>query len=196
MSAAGFRTRRRFVAAGMILAAAVIAGCATPQRIGGEVQGPSFDRTGRFALLVEHRGGDRDSVQGGFAWRDTRARQWLDLANPLGSTLARIEVTPNLAVLTRSDGTTDQAPHADALVEQVLGSPIPVEGLRDWLHGRLAPGAAEQVEKDAEGRLARFVQNGWQAELSRYDTLGPRLLRLRRAETARDISLRLVIDGQ
>jgi len=188
------RLRRRLVFAGLSLA--VIAGCASPPRIDAVAEGPSFDRTGRFALLVEHQRGERDAVQGGFAWRDTQGQQWLDLANPLGSTLARIEVRLGRAILTRSDGTTDTAPHADALVEQVLGSPIPVDGLRDWLRGRLAPGSAEQVRRGADDHLERFTQNGWQVELSRYDELGPRLLRLRRAEAGRDISLRLVIDGQ
>lgn len=190
------RSRRSLFAAAAALVALTIAGCASPPRIDGMGQGPSFDRTGRFALLIDHRDGERESVQGGFAWRDTQSTQWLDLANPLGNTLARIEVTPSRAILTRSDGTTDAAAHADALVEQVLGSSIPVEGLRDWLRGRLAPGAAAQAEKDPEGRLARFVQNGWQVELSRYDGLGPRLLRLQRGEAMRDISLRLVVDGQ
>lgn len=196
MSNAVFFTRRRVVVAGLSLFAAAIAGCASPPRIEGAVDGPSFDRTGRFALLVEDRAGERDAVQGGFAWRDAQGVLKLDLANPLGSTLARIEVTPERAVLTRSDGTTEAAPYADALVEQVLGSPMPVAGLRDWLRGRLASGPAQQTDKDTAGNVASFVQHGWRVELSRYDNLGPRLLRLRRSEAGRDISLRLVIDGQ
>src|SRR5690606_5224498 len=152
-----------------------------------------FDRTGRFALQVEHRGGKQDAVQGGFAWRDTLNGQRLDLANPVGNTLARIDVKPGQALLTRTDGTTEAAANPDAVVEQVLGSPIPVGGLRDWLRGRLAQGPAEHVEKDSEGRLARFSQNDWRVELSRYDEQGPRMLRMRRTEPERDISLRLVI---
>jgi len=186
--------RRHMMAGGLAVAMALIAGCAAPPRIEDAAQGPSFDRSGRFALLVERRNGGQDAVQGGFAWRDTAAGQRLDLANPLGNTLARIDVRPGQALLTRSDGTTETAADPDALVEQVLGSPIPVGGLRDWLRGRLAPGPSEYVEKDADGRLSRFAQNGWRVELSRYDDLGPRLLRLRRTDPGRDISLRLVID--
>src|SRR5690606_29403307 len=116
----------------------------------------AFDRSGRFALLVEFRDGKQDAVQGGFAWRDAGETQQLDLANPLGSTLARVDVRPGQAVLTRSDGTTDVAENPDALVEQVLGSPIPVVGLRDWLQGKLASAPSEHVEKDDAGRLSRF----------------------------------------
>lgn len=188
-------SRRRLVAAGLAAAVAAMAGCASPPRIDAVSDGPSFDRSGRFALLVEHRNGGQDAVQGGFAWRDARSGQRLDLANPLGNTLARIDVQPGRAILTRSDGSGETAADPDALVEQVLGSPIPVGGLRDWLRGRLAPGPAEHVEKDEQGRLFRLAQNGWRVELSRYDEKGPRLLRLRRTEPARDISLRLVVDG-
>ena len=188
--------RRRLMAGGLALATALVAGCVSPPRIQGAAQGPSFDRTGRFALAVEHRGGEQDAVQGGFAWRDTAGGQRLDLANPLGNTLARIDLQPGKAVLTRTNGTVEAAPDPDALVEQVLGSPIPVAGLRYWLQGQLAPGPAEHVEKDGNDRLLRFAQQDWRVELSRYDDQGPRLLRLRRTEPARDISLRLVVDGQ
>lgn len=188
--------RRRLLFASVGLLGALVAGCASPSRIEGPDAGPSFDRTGRFALLVDRRHAEQEAVQGGFAWRDTAAGQRLDLANPLGNTLARIDLQPGRAVLTRSNGAVEQAASPDALVEQVLGSPIPVAGLRYWLQGRLAPGPAQHVEKDAEGRLFRFAQQGWRVELSRYDELGPRLLRLRRTEAARDISLRLVVDGQ
>src|SRR3546814_10947988 len=75
----------------------------------------------------------------------------LDLANPLGSTLARVEVTPAGATLFRSDGTTQQARTADALVAQVLGSPIPVEGLRDWLRGRTGSQRVDDLKKNAAG---------------------------------------------
>ena len=183
--------RRRWLAASLA-AAALLSGCFTPARIQGD--GPAFDRSGRFALLVEHSNGKQDAVQGGFAWRDATSHQQLDLANPLGSTLARVDVRPGQAVLTRSDGSTDTAEGPDALIDQVLGSPIPVSGLQDWLQGRLASGNADHVEKDSDGHLSRFQQNDWRVELSRYDELGPRLLRLRRTEPGRDISLRLIVD--
>lgn len=189
-------TRRRLMAGGLALAAAVLAGCASPPRIGDAAEGPSFDRAGRFALLVDHRDGKQDAVQGGFAWRDTPGGQRLDLANPLGNTLARIDLRPGRAMLTRTDGTVEEATDPDALVEQVLGSPIPVAGLRYWLRGRFAPGSVQHAERDADERLYRFEQQGWRVELSRYDEQGPGLLRLRRTEPARDISLRLVVDDR
>ncbi len=181
--------------AALCLGAALLAGCATPQRIAGQADENAFDRTGRFALTVEQRNEAPEAVQGGFAWHDAGDVLLLDLANPLGSTLARVEVRPGHAVLQRSNGATEAASSPDALVEQVLGSPIPVAGLRHWLKGRTGPGA-QQLQTDEQGRPAQFIQGGWRVVLSRYDAQGPRLLQLSRNEAQRDIRVRLAVDSQ
>src|SRR3546814_10531399 len=69
------------------------------------------------------------------------------------------------ATLFRSDGTTQQARTADALVAQVLGSPIPVEGLRDWLRGRTGSQRVDDLKKNAAGQIESFIQNGWSVRL-------------------------------
>jgi len=138
----------------------------------------------------------RDAVQGGFAWLDSGKRLRLDLANPVGSTLARIDVTPARAVVTRSDGSTEQAADADGLVEMALGSPLPVSGLRDWLRGRTGQGGqVSNLEKNSQGQITGFTQDGWRVRLSRYDDQGPGLVQLNRDDSSRSISARLVIDG-
>lgn len=178
------------------LACLFLAACATPQKIAGSGSGgPVFDRTGRFAVSVEHNDGKRDAVQGGFAWHDGGRELLLDLANPLGSTLARVQVLPGKATMTRSNGETETAGSPDGLVDQVLGSPIPVNGLRDWLRGQTGAAPVSDLQKGTDGNIVRFRQAGWQVALSRYDSEGPRLLQLNRSEAGRDISVRLVIDG-
>jgi outer membrane lipoprotein LolB len=184
--------RRRWLlaAAGSML----LAGCAAPPRIGEGLAGQAFERRGRFAVSVNYSNGRQEAVQGGFAWHDTARALTLDLANPLGSTLARVQVTSGQAVMTRSDGTTERASHPDALVEQVLGSPIPVAGLRDWLRGRTGTEPVSGLERDAEGRPVVFTQDGWRVQLSRYDATGPGLLQMNRNDANRTLSVRLVVD--
>ena len=174
----------------------VLFGCATPEPPVRQATGAAFERNGRFAVAVEYFGGKRDAVQGGFSWLDQGRRLVLDLRNPMGSTLARVQVDASGALLVRSNGEREHAPHPDALVEQVLGSPVPVAGLRDWLQGRTggAPGDATGLQRDSERRLSSFNQDGWRVQLSRYDSLGPRLLQLNRNEASRSISVRLVVD--
>ncbi|NYT65486.1 outer membrane lipoprotein LolB [Alcaligenaceae bacterium] len=172
----------------------MLVACATPQKMAPLSSDKLFERVGRFALSVQHANGKQDAVQGGFAWQDTGQQLKLDLANPLGSTLARVLVMANSAVLTRSNGSQQVASDPDALVELALGSPIPVSGLRDWLQGRAGAGAVDQ-QLDDQGRVLSFVQSGWRVRLSRYDELGPALLQLNRNDALSDISVRLVVNS-
>lgn len=172
----------------------LLAACAVPKKIDHAGADASFQRSGRFALSVNYHGGKQDAVQGGFAWLDTGSQLKLDLANPLGSTLARVEVDSVHAVLTRTDGSVIAARHPDALVEQVLGSPIPVAGLRNWLQGRTGNHTVTLLEKNSDNQILSFSQDGWRVRLSRYDQYGPKLLQLNRHDVQRDISVRLVTD--
>ncbi|WP_459618814.1 lipoprotein insertase outer membrane protein LolB [Bordetella sp. 2513F-2] len=186
--------RRLCAWAGAALMAGLAACTTVPKPVAGD--GDAFSRVGRFAITVTEEGGRQQAVQGGFAWRDDGRRYQLDLTNPLGSTEARVEGQPGHAVLTKADGTRLSAPGPDALAEEALGSPVPVQGLRDWLRGRVAEAPeAERLQHDEQGRPAAFGQGGWNARLSRYDALGPQLLVLQRQEAGRRIMVRLVVDA-
>ncbi len=182
---------RGWLAAGLC---ALLAGCASvPDAPSGTAEG-AFSRGGRFAITMTASSGEQQAVQGGFTWRDDGRRYQLDLTNPLGSTEARVEGRPGHATLTKADGTVLQADTPDALVEEALGSPVPVSGLRDWLRGRVADDApAGKLQNDAQGRPLSFEQDGWQARLSRYDDQGPGLLVLQRTEPGRRIVVRLAV---
>lgn len=173
---------------------AILAGCAGPAYIAGD--GAAFERTGRFAVNVTEAGSAPEAVQGGFAWRDTGRVLRIDLVNPLGSTLARIMVESSGAVLEHADGSTEAAPDADALLAKVMGTALPVANLRDWLQGEPGSGSVIAMQRDAQGRPETFSQEGWQLRFSRYDALGPGLLRLDRRDGGRQISVRLAIDTQ
>ena len=177
---------RRMFAWLSLLTVALVAGCATPERIAGDV-GNAFERTGRFSLTAEAPGQQTEAVQGGFAWRDDGRSLRFDLSNPVGSVLARVRVEPGSAVLERSNGEREYAQDPDALAAMVLGESVPVSGLRYWLQGRAeSANAGEQPESLSE--------NGWEVQLSRYDESGPRLLRLSRQDGGRRIQMRIAID--
>lgn len=167
--------------------------CAVPQKIGGTE--PGFERAGRFSVTVEEADGQIESVQGGFAWHDTGQLLQLNLANPLGSTLARLEVQPSQVVLTRADGSRETAPSPEALVARILGGPLPVTGLRQWLQGKVNTASAQNLQKNSQGQIEAFEQLGWQVQLQRYDEQGPARLNLRRSDTGRTIRVRLLIDS-
>lgn len=179
---------------------AVLSACATPPQpkdgsgAGADQASSALSRSGRFAVSVTHSSSQVEAVQGGFSWRDDGRKLMLDLSNPLGNTLARVWVLPGQAILERTDGSQELATHPDALVEQVLGSPVPVAGLRDWLHGRTGSAPVQSERRDDQQKLSSFEQSGWRVTLSRYDEQGPRLLQLNRHEANRSISVRLVVD--
>lgn len=170
----------------------LLAACASPPSLVGH-QADAFSRTGRFAVTATEPGAPSQAVQGGFAWLDEGGRLTLDLANPLGSILARVQVTPGRAVLTRSNGQVEQAANADALVEQVVGVPVPVSYLRYWMRGQVSDSARVQ-RRDAQGHALQFEQQGWTVELSRFDDQGPGLLQMQRNEGARTLKVRLIVN--
>ena len=191
--------RMRAVWFGMCwISLSILAGCATPPVSDRQVKSvdamSALNRSGRFAMKADTFGRPPEAVQGGFVWSDRGQVLTLDLTNPLGAVLARVEVGPHGALLRDSSGNITRAPHPDALIKQVIGQEMPVSGLRSWMRGLSAPGSpADEVVRTA-GQLARLRQHGWLIELSRYDTRGPRLLVLTRQDGERTITLRLVID--
>jgi outer membrane lipoprotein LolB len=192
--------RRALLSRAAVCAASIaVAGCASlpspavPDRV----------HAGRFSVVVA-LDGQRDSASGRFTLSISGARAVLDLATPLGSTLARIERGPE-GVLLRINGAggTEERRGTDgtALTEALLGWPLPVDGMADWVAGRPAPGSTAQTDGVDPPRA--FTQNGWRIEIAeRFASGQPRqLLITRPAQPARDfaaaspaITLRLLID--
>jgi outer membrane lipoprotein LolB len=171
-----------------------LSGCATQPAIESLPEG-SLQRIGRFAVKTEQVNQAPEAIQGGFVWRDTPAQLTLDLTNPFGSILARVTVQSSGATLERATGEVIQTMTPDSLVDQALGQSIPVQGLRAWLRTQQKPQPGMRVlERDAQGRIVSFEQEGWSARLSNFDALGPRLVSLLRSEAGRKMSVRLVID--
>ena len=182
---------------GLILAVLLLglSGCATHAPTGLALPEGSLSRIGRFAVKTEQANQAPEAIQGGFVWRDTVAQLTLDLTNPFGSVLARVTVNSAGATLERANGEILQTMTPDSLVDQALGQSLPVQGLRVWLRAQQKPQPGMRVlERDAQGRIVAFEQDGWTARLSNFDALGPRLVSLLRAETGRNMSVRLVID--
>lgn len=192
--------RRSLLAVVAVCAVSItLAGCATLP----PPAAPDRLHAGRFSAVVAIDG-QRESASGRFTLSISGARAVLDLATPLGSTLARIERGPE-GVLLRTTGASGpeerRGTDGAALTEALLGWPLPVDGIADWVTGRPAPGSAAQTDGADPPRV--FTQNGWRIEIAeRFASGQPRqLLITRPAQPARDfattspaITLRLLID--
>ena len=170
---------------------ALLGACATPSRT-------PADRvhSGRFAVTTE-LGEKRESVSGRFSLEVRGAQQILELASPLGTTVARIEIEPGGARATGARMQEVRGADADALTEQLLGWPLPVSGLADWIEGRPVPQRGARVERDG-GRIVLLEQDGWTIRLPEYfeSAARPRRLVLERPAAANtpSVILRLIVD--
>jgi outer membrane lipoprotein LolB len=169
----------------------LLAGCAT-------VPAPAPDRayTGRFSAVAV-QGDKRETVSGRFNVEVRGDRQRIDLATPLGTTVARIDVGPEGASATGPGMQETRGPDADALAEQLLGWRLPVSGLSDWIEGRPAPGRPARVAGDGP-RPVQIEQDGWTVRFAEnFESSGrPRIIVLERAASpiAPGVVLRLVVD--
>jgi len=158
--------------------------------------------SGRFAVTAQ-ADGRSDSGSGRFTLTTAGTALTLDLATPIGTTLARLQRDARGVRLTapRDDGgmATFEGSDPEALLRQAFGWAIPVDGLADWIAGRAAPAAPSRVQTDATGRVSTIEQSGWLIEVQeRFAGVSgpPRRLRITRPATsvAPALNLRLVLD--
>lgn len=157
---------------------------------------------GRFSVSYLHEGRPQ-SAQGRFQWRQRDDDVDIDLLSPLGQTLARIRVTPFIAMLDRPGQQTQSAPNASELTEQLLGWAMPADGLRYWLQGftQATAGAGASSQAAApQTAVDDFRAGDWQIRFVSWQPgvngSYPRRIDLaRRSPSSGDLAMRLVIDA-
>ncbi len=148
----------------------------------------AFDASGRLSVRSP-----RDALAAQFAWSHAPDSDTIDLATPLGATLARLTRTNAGAELELSGGRIEQAESFEVLAERALGAPLPVSGLAWWVRGAPRPGSEHTVERDASGRAVVLRQAGWEIVYGYSDRVSNRPVRL--VLSYPEIEVRLVIDG-
>ncbi|MEP6996300.1 MAG: lipoprotein insertase outer membrane protein LolB [Betaproteobacteria bacterium] len=116
----------------------------------------AFELTGR--LSVRHGG---DALAASFHWTHGGGRDELDLASPLGQTIARLSGDASGVRLQTSDGRVAIASDWSSLTTRALGWPLPVEGLAFWIQGLPRDGAPAAIEAGSDGMPAALRQDGW-----------------------------------
>jgi outer membrane lipoprotein LolB len=178
----------QWLAVAMLLAACVPAAL---ERAGAPpAAGAVFEVAGR--LSARH---GNEAVAASFRWSHAGERDELELASPLGQTLARLSGDVAQARLQTADGRVSTASDWSALTEQGLGWPLPVQGLAFWIQGTARPGATSVVEAGDDGRAAVLRQDGWTIVYQGYaqtadGTWRPSLVTL----SYPDVELRIAID--
>jgi outer membrane lipoprotein LolB len=151
---------RAAAAAQSLAIAALLVACvpAPLERTNAVVPAPqvAFEVAGR--LSARH---GSDAVAANFRWRHASQRDELELASPLGQTIALLSGDSSGVQLQPADGNVSTASDWTALTERGLGWPLPVQGLSFWIQGSPHPGSPSTAEAGNDGRVAVLRQDGW-----------------------------------
>ena len=148
--------------AALLIATALLSGCATPQR--AALPGEDF-WSGRLAMTVQSD--PPQSFSAGFDLRGTPDAGELQLTSPLGTSLATVVWQPGLAEM-RQGGQVTRRGSLDELTAELSGTPVPVAALFGWLRGQAGdvPGWQADLTHQPEGRItARRISPMPTAEL-------------------------------
>lgn len=148
-----------------------------------------FDVQGRIGVQTDGRG-----FSGTTKWRHTSERDTIGLFSPLGGQVANIERSPSRVVLTDSDGKTYEARDAETLTQQTMGWTLPMRGLPDWSLGRPTPDPIELAVWDAQGKLTRLKQSGWDIQYQAYMAVDGRQLPSKISMVSPKLNLKLLIE--
>lgn len=147
----------------------------------------SFAIHGRFSLTHEDK-----NYLGRLDWRHDGPNDTLILSSPLGQALAEIVSDASGARMTQSNGRSHAADSAAQLIESLLGYPLPLDKLVDWLRGSDARDG--QRSYDALGRLQSRQDAAWRIDYE-YDADDKHALPARLfVERADGLRLRLRIE--
>lgn len=156
-------TRARIVAAALL---ACLSACAQFPDRRPDVAEATHQAAEQLALqgqlsvkLQAFRGLDAKGVSMGFFFNGGPQGGQLDLMTPMGSQVARVHWTPTQAWLQTDQGER----HFDTLGElsaDVLGEPLPLAALMNWVQGRPDPDLPAAVNITPYS----FEQSGWQID--------------------------------
>ncbi|WP_299510343.1 outer membrane lipoprotein LolB [uncultured Limnohabitans sp.] len=124
-------------------------GCATNRM---PVADPSAYWSGRLAIQVFNE--PTESMSASFELQGSAQTGEMHLFSPIGTTLARLEWTPERARLDQGQQQL-QSPDLASLTTRLTGTALPINALFEWLAGRPAdaPGWQADLTSHAQGRI-------------------------------------------
>ena len=174
----------------LLVAVVALAACA---ELGKAPAGRAFELEleGRIALRYGTEGGNAR-----ISWRHSAAADDMLITSSLGQGIARIVRDEAQINLVTADGKEYQAADAETLTESVLGWPLPLGGLPDWVRGRPAPGRPAQLSRNDSGQVSAIAQDGWNIDYLAWREMLPARINLRHdgIQGRGAIEIRLVID--
>jgi outer membrane lipoprotein LolB len=172
----------------------MLGGCASlpsapaPAARPAQIESASFALNGRISIkhLERHQ-------SAGVHWTHQAQSDEILLLTPLGQTAARVYRDDGNATLDEG-GKHYQDVDPEALMEQVLGWHLPLNGLHHWVLGMVDPDSPAQIERAEDGRISVLRQDGWEVGFLRYADSKPDSLPTRLQLSHEDLQVQLLID--
>lgn len=146
----------RLVALTILFATLIIAGCAAPIRPLTENGVKTSIWHGRLAIRIdpETPTAEPQSFSASFELTGSPSAGQLNLLTPIGSTAASLSWSPTTAVMS-AQGEQRHFESLDALIQQAVGTDIPVAALFAWLAGThmSTAGWTADLTQHAQGRI-------------------------------------------
>lgn len=135
------------------LLALLLSGCAAPRMPATERDQNTAFWSGRMAVQVFNE--PPESMSASFQLQGTAQKGNMLLLSPIGTTLARLEWSPDWAKLTQG-AKAIESHNLPSLAHRLTGTELPIAALFDWLAGRTAevPGWQTDLSQHAQGRLS------------------------------------------
>jgi outer membrane lipoprotein LolB len=149
----------------------------------------SFDIQGRIGVQAEGKG-----FSGATRWHHAGEHDTIGLFSPLGGQVANIEKSASRVILTDGDGKTYQASDAETLTQQTMGWTLPMRGLPDWALGRPTSAPVDLAIWDAQGKLLRLKQSGWDIQYQAYMAADGHQLPSRITMSSPKLNLKLLVE--
>lgn len=146
----------RLIGLMLLFATLIAAGCATPTRATSENSIETSVWRGRLSIRIEPQmpSTEPQSFSASFELMGSPAAGELNLLTPIGSTAASLTWSPTTAVM-QAQGERRDFVSLDALIQQAIGTDVPVAALFAWLSGApmTADGWTADLTQHAQGRI-------------------------------------------
>lgn len=149
-----------------------------------------FQLSGRLAAS-----NGSDAFSAGVHWRQRGDEAVIDLSGPLGLGAAHIVESGSSLNVTNAQGVLYRGPPAGEQVAATLGFDPPLASLRYWVLGASDPSAVEGQVLDAQQRLTRLQQQGWQIDYQQYSLVRDQWLPRRLSIAQGRYRLKLVVNS-
>lgn len=186
----------------LLSAVCVLSGCAlSPKNISSDSSPLVLAKQAQLAAVTDWQISGRfgantesDAWSGGLNWAQQGEDYQIQLSGPLGQGGLQLAGGMDSALLRVNDQQFEDV-NAQQLLSRHTSWRFPVDELRYWITGQIAPNSTAQVvEWDEAGLLHKVQQADWTVEIARYQRVGeldlPRKLYLEHPE----FKVRLFVD--